>query len=162
MYSTRYSCQISMKLEFSQQIFEKYSNILFHNNNNNNNNDNNICHGGGPLVDPFRSHVSRSLFEGLPWFLPSVGSRVSLPWVIYFEAFYLHVVSSFSCIPVISLKLMLFLTSLQFVHLFHEIPCSCSMHTDWQTDTTKLIVALLNFANRPKNRTLNRQKGWKW
>ena len=25
-----------------------------------------ICHGVGPLVDPFRSHVSRSLFKGLP------------------------------------------------------------------------------------------------
>ena len=35
---------------------------------------------------------------------------VSLPWVIYFEAFYLHVVSSFSCIPVIC--------PLQFVHFF--------------------------------------------
>ena len=31
-------------------------------------------------------------------------SSVSLPWVIYFEAFYLHVVSSFSCIPVICPK----------------------------------------------------------
>jgi len=30
-----------------------------------------------------------------------LGSSVSLPWVIYFETFYLHVVSSFSCIPVI-------------------------------------------------------------
>ena len=28
-------------------------------------------------------------------------SSVSLPWVIYFQAFYLRVVSSFSCIPVI-------------------------------------------------------------
>ena len=28
-------------------------------------------------------------------------STVSLTWVIYLEAFYLHVVSSFSCIPVI-------------------------------------------------------------
>jgi hypothetical protein len=28
-----------------------------------------ICHGVGPLVDPFQSHVSRSLFKGLPWFL---------------------------------------------------------------------------------------------
>ena len=37
-------------------------------------------------------------------------SSVSLPWVIYFEAFYLHVVSSFSCIPVICPKLVLFLT----------------------------------------------------
>ena len=32
-----------------------------------------IFHGVGPLVDPFRSHVSRSLFKGLPWFLPPVG-----------------------------------------------------------------------------------------
>ena len=39
-----------------------------------------------------------------------LGSTVSLPWVIYFEAFYLHVVSSFSCIPVICPKLVLFLT----------------------------------------------------
>jgi len=31
-------------------------------------------------------------------------SSVSLPWVIYFEAFYLHVVSSFCCIPVICPK----------------------------------------------------------
>ena len=38
-------------------------------------------------------------------------ASVSLPWVIYFEAFYLHVVSSFFCIPVICPKL-------QFVHLF--------------------------------------------
>jgi len=45
-------------------------------------------------------------------------SSVSLPWVIYFEAFYLHVVSSVSCIPVICLKLVLFLTPLQFVGLF--------------------------------------------
>jgi len=46
------------------------------------------------------------------------GRSVSLPWVIYFEAFCLHVVSSFSCIPVICPKLALFLIPLQFVHLF--------------------------------------------
>ena len=45
-------------------------------------------------------------------------SSVSLPWVIYFEAFYLHAVSRFSCIPVICPKLVLFLTPLQFVLLF--------------------------------------------
>ena len=45
-----------------------------------------------------------------------LGSSISLPWVIYFEAFYLHVVSSLSCIPVICSKLVL-LTPLQFVHL---------------------------------------------
>jgi len=45
-------------------------------------------------------------------------NTVSLPRVIYYEAFYLHVVSSFSCIPVIFLKSVLFLIPLQFVHLF--------------------------------------------
>ena len=34
-----------------------------------------IFHGVGPLVDPFRSHVSRSLFKGLPWFLLPVGEQ---------------------------------------------------------------------------------------
>jgi len=38
-----------------------------------------------------------------------LGNSVSLPWVIYCGAFYLHVVSSFSCIPLICLKLVLFL-----------------------------------------------------
>jgi hypothetical protein len=33
----------------------------------------NICHAVGPRVVPFRSHVSRSLFKGLPWFLLPVG-----------------------------------------------------------------------------------------
>jgi len=31
------------------------------------------CHGVRPLVDPFRSHVSRSLFRGLSRFLLPVG-----------------------------------------------------------------------------------------
>ena len=47
-----------------------------------------------------------------------LGNSVSLPWVTYYGAFYLHVVSSFSSIPVICLKLVLFLIPLQFVHLF--------------------------------------------
>jgi len=47
-----------------------------------------------------------------------LGSSISLPWVIYFEAFYLHVVSRFSCVPLICPKFVLFLTPLQFVHLF--------------------------------------------
>jgi len=47
-----------------------------------------------------------------------LGNSVSIRWVIYYGAFYLHVVSSFSCIPVICLKLVLFLIPLQFLHLF--------------------------------------------
>jgi len=47
-----------------------------------------------------------------------LGNSVSLSWVIYFEAFYLHVVSSSSCIPAVCTKLALFLAPLQFVHLF--------------------------------------------
>ena len=34
-----------------------------------------IFHGFGLLADPFRSHVSRSLFKGLPWFLPPAGEK---------------------------------------------------------------------------------------
>ena len=43
-------------------------------------------------------------------------SSVSLPWLIYFEAFYLHVVCIFSCILLICPKLMLFLTPLHQWH----------------------------------------------
>jgi hypothetical protein len=32
IYSTRYSCLVLMKLEFSRRIFEKYSNMKFHEN----------------------------------------------------------------------------------------------------------------------------------
>ena len=77
-----------------------------------------IFHGFGPLVDSFRSPVSRSLFKCLPDSFCQLGSSISLPWVIYFEVFYLHVVSSFSCIAVICPKLVSFLTPLQFVRLF--------------------------------------------
>ena len=42
-------------------------------------------------------------------------SSISLPWVIYFEAFYLHVVPIFSCIPVICPKLVLFLAPLHLL-----------------------------------------------
>jgi hypothetical protein len=45
-------------------------------------------------------------------------STVSLPWVVYYEVFCLHVVSSFSCIPVICPKFELFLIFLPFVYLF--------------------------------------------
>ena len=45
-----------------------------------------------------------------------LGNSVSLPWVIYYGAFYLHV-SGFYCIPVIYLKFVLFSIPLQFVYL---------------------------------------------
>ena len=47
-----------------------------------------------------------------------MGSSISLPWVIYFEVFYLHVLSSSSCIPIICPKSVLILTPLKFVNLF--------------------------------------------
>ena len=45
-------------------------------------------------------------------------NSVSLLWVIYCEAFFLNVVSSFSCIPVICPKLVLFLIPLRLVYLY--------------------------------------------
>jgi len=55
-----------------------------------------------------------------------LGICVPLPWVIYFEGFYLHVLSNVSCIPVICPKLVLFLTPLQFVHLLCLSPWKSS------------------------------------
>jgi hypothetical protein len=50
------------------------------------------------------------------------GSTVLLPRVVCYETFCLHGVSSFSCIPVICPKFELFLTPLQFVYLFCNLP----------------------------------------
>ena len=65
------------------------------------------------LGHPLRFHVFRSLFKVYHDSFFQLGRSVSLLWVTY-----LHVVSSFSCIPVICPKFVLFLTPLQFVHLF--------------------------------------------
>jgi hypothetical protein len=70
-----------------------------------------LCHGVGPLTR-----------SGLRY--PDVSSKVchdsfcqlensaSFPWVIYYEAFYLHAAFSFSCILVTCPKLVLFLIPL--------------------------------------------------
>jgi len=46
-----------------------------------------------------------------------LGNSVSLPWVIYYEAFYLNVVSNFFCIPEVCPKFVLLLILLQFVYM---------------------------------------------
>jgi len=93
-----------------------------------------------------------------------LGNRVSLPWVIYYEAFYLHVASSFSCIPVVCLKLVLFLIPfamcvfvLQSVpsvsccssHVFHLCCCYSSgvpSKISWTYFPQKLVLFLIHFA----------------
>ena len=57
-------------------------------------------------------------------------NSVSLPWVIYCEAFHLHVVSSSFCIPVICPKLVLFLIPLYLCICFVVCPSvsCCSSH----------------------------------
>ena len=49
-------------------------------------NHHHVVHGVGSLVDPFRSHVSRTSEVYHDSFY-KLGNNVSLPWVIYFEAF---------------------------------------------------------------------------
>jgi len=58
------------------------------------------------------------------------GNSVSLPWVIYFEAFYIHVVSSFSCIPVICPKFVFFKILFNLLICFVICPSlsCCSSH----------------------------------
>ena len=81
-----------------------------------------------------------------------LGSSISLPWVIYFEAFYLHVVSIFSCIPVICPKLILFLTPSQFVHLF----CNLSKHAGPEAKGSNPTTGLtLLWARNPFRRNFN-------
>ena len=100
----------------SSKLYQKISSYCTENKLSTSSSSSYIFHGVGPLVDLFRSHVSRSSKVYHDSFR-QLGSSIQLPWVIYFEAFYLHVVSSFSSIPVICPKLVLFLTPLQFVHL---------------------------------------------
>ena len=66
-----------------------------------------VCYGVGPLVDPFWSHLSRSLFKGLPWFLLQVGEYSE-----YSEAFMTETQNGFrkgqSCAdPTFCLKLLI-------------------------------------------------------
>ena len=81
-----------------------------------------------------------------------LASSVSLPWVIYFEAFYLYVVSSFTCIPVNCPKLVLFLAPLQFVHLFCNLSksillfFSCVRVSDAQYYSLSYPTVILTFS----------------
>ena len=70
-----------------------------------------------------------------------LGNSVSLPWAIYYEAFYLHVVSNFSYIPVICPKLMLFLIPSQFVYLF------CNLSKCSNNNTSLIFAVSLIFIN---------------
>jgi len=97
-----------------------YCPIFYHHNHNNNNHHHvfvmelgHLLTRSGLTYPEVSSKVCHDSFCQL-------GNNVSLPWVIYYEAFYLHVVSSFSCIPVICPKLMLFLIPLQFMYLFYN------------------------------------------
>jgi len=50
-----------------------------------------------------------------------LGNSVSLSWVVCHEEFYLHVVSSSSCIPAVCIEPVLFLIPLQCVNLFSNL-----------------------------------------
>jgi hypothetical protein len=78
-----------------------------------------ICDGVGPLVDPVPvSRIQKSLQRSA--MIPSASWGIVFHYrgVIYYKSFCLHAVSSFSCIPVICPKFVLFLIPLQFVYLF--------------------------------------------
>jgi hypothetical protein len=76
------------------------------------------------------------------------GCSVSLPWIIYYEAFCLHVVSSISGILVICPKLELFLTPLQFVHLF------CSLSIDGMHNSLSLVALTVRVLHSSHTATL--------
>jgi hypothetical protein len=76
------------------------------------------CHGVGPLVGQFQSHLSRSLMV-LPESSCLLVCSFSVSWEICYGAFCLHVVSSFSCTSVFCPKLGL--------HLILSNLCICLM-----------------------------------
>jgi hypothetical protein len=77
--------------------------------------------GVGPLVDPFRSHASRCLWNGLLWFLLPFwcSSFVSVGNLLRGIRF--NVVSIFSYDHVFCLKLALHLIPLRFLYLFCDL-----------------------------------------
>jgi len=75
-------------------------------------------------------------------------NSISLPWVIYYESFYLHVISSFSCIPVNCPKLVLFLNPLQFAYLFCNLSECILMFISYIS--SQPLLALLR-VNSPEN-----------
>ena len=101
------------------KAFEQYK-LCYSNNNNNNNQHISFMELGHLLTRSGLTYpeVSSKVYHDS---FCKLWSSISLPWIIYFETFYLHVVSSFSCIPVICPKWALFLTPLQFVHLFWNL-----------------------------------------
>ena len=74
-----------------------------------------IFHAVGPLVDPSRSHVSRSLCNCLPWFLLPVGEYCFITLGNLLRGILFNDVSSFSCILVVYPELVLFLIPLNIV-----------------------------------------------
>jgi hypothetical protein len=94
-------------------------------------------------------------------------SNVSLPWVIYYEAFCLHAVSSFSCIPVICPKLELFLTKIvidkkiieqvkSFNYLGNMIPYERELDIDSKLNNHLKITGILNNLFTPQNNPLRK------
>jgi hypothetical protein len=82
------------------------------------------------------------------------GSTVSLPWVIYYEAFYLHVVSSFSCIPVVCPSLLLFLTLRSLCICFVICPsvsCIYLFYLRTNSDLCHLHHKLIGFLTEMKS-----------
>ena len=106
MQSTRYSCYILAKFEFSQQIFEKYSSSSY------------VCHGVGHLLTRSGLTYVEVSSEVCHDSFCQLGNSVLLSWVVCHEAFCLHVVSSSSCIQVVCLEPVLFIIPLQYVNLY--------------------------------------------
>jgi hypothetical protein len=91
-----------------------------HNNNNNHHHHISVMELGHLLTSSGLTYPEVSSKDCYDYFC-QLGNGVSLPWVIYYGAFYLHVVSSFSYIPVIHLKCVLFLIPLQTILFRNKI-----------------------------------------
>ena len=96
-------------------------------------------------------------------------NSVSLPWIIYYEALYLHVVSSFSCIPVICPELVLFLIPTYdnkcYINICPVINCYTStgilacMHASKQKFNITYVLSNSTNKNKVTNLVTQQNKG---
>jgi hypothetical protein len=115
------------------------------------------CHGVGPLVDPFRSHVSRSLFKVLPWFILPVGECCfitlgNLLWRILFTCCiqFLLYSSNLSRIGVIFNSFAIYVFVLLYVQVYSAV---LLMYFISAADILLSSLALIVQVSLPYNKT---------
>ena len=99
-----------------------------------------------PPVDPFWFHTSRSLFNGLSWFLCFLYSFFLVFSVICYSAFCLHFATSFYCIPIFYTKLWLCSVLLQSLCLLYNLSKNTLLFFSYTYFISAAVILLVYLA----------------